>query len=160
MDLASYRGISLLSLAGKIFCTIIQTRIQKKTEETLSKSQAGFTAGRSTVDHLYSLLAEKFTEIGSPLYCCYIDYQKASDTVWQEELWKEHLGYPSKIVRLLQALYKTFKSAVRVNQELTDWFPTHTGVRQECIPSPQLCNILFELVLRLAIEDVEVGIKL
>ena len=66
----------------------------------------------------------------------------------------EHLGYPSKIVRLLQALYKTSKSAVRVNQELTDWFPTHTGVRQGCILSPQLFNILLELVLRLAIEDV------
>ena len=37
MDLANYRGISLLSLAGKVFCTIIQTRIQKKIEETLSE---------------------------------------------------------------------------------------------------------------------------
>ena len=76
MDLANYRGISLLSLAGTVFCTIIQTRIQKKTEETLSESQAGFRAGRSTMDQLFSLrqLAEKFTEIGSPLYCCYIDY--------------------------------------------------------------------------------------
>ena len=72
----------------------------------------------------------------------------------------EHLGYPSKIVRLLQVLYKTSKSAVRVNQELTDWFPTHTGVRQGCILSPQLFNILLEFVLRLAIEDVEVGIKI
>ena len=76
------------------------------------------------MDQLFSLrqLAEKYTEIGSPLYCCYIDYQKAFDTFWQERLWKamEHLGSPSKIVRLLQALYKTSKSAVRVNQELTD----------------------------------------
>ena len=38
MDLANNRGISLLSLAGKVFCTITQTRIQKKTEETLSES--------------------------------------------------------------------------------------------------------------------------
>ena len=100
MDLANYRGISLLSLASKVFCTIIQTRIQKKTEETLSESKGGFRAGRSSVDQLFSLrqLAEKFTEIGSPNYCCYIKYQKVFDTVWQEGLWKamEHLGYPSK----------------------------------------------------------------
>ena len=91
-----------------------------------------------------------------------MDYQKAFDTVWQDGLWKamEHLGYPSKIVRLLQALYKTSKSAVRVNQELTDWFPTQTGVRQGCILSPQLFNILLELVLRLAIEDMDVSIKI
>ena len=72
----------------------------------------------------------------------------------------EHLGYPSEIVRLLQALYKTSKSAVRVNQELTDWFPTHTGVRQGCILSSQLFSTLLELVLCLAIDDVEVGTKI
>ena len=128
MVLANYRGISLLSLAGKVFCTIIQTRVQKKTEKTLSESQAGFRAGRSTEDQLFSLrqLVEKYTEIGSPLYCCYIDYQKVFDTVWQEGLWKamEHFGYPSKIVRPLQALNKISESAARVSQELTDWFPT------------------------------------
>ena len=77
-------------------------------------------------------------------------------------LWKamEHLGYPSKIVRFLQALYKTSTSAVRVNQELTDWFPTHTGVRHGCILSHQQFKILLELVLRLAIEDVQVGIQI
>ena len=80
MDLVNYRGISLLSLAGKVFCNIIQICIQKKTEKPLSESQAGFTTDRSTVDQLFSLrqLVEKFTEIGSPLYCCYIDYQNAS----------------------------------------------------------------------------------
>ena len=72
----------------------------------------------------------------------------------------EHLGYPSRIVRLLRALHKTSKSAVRVNQELTDWFPIHTGVNQGYILSPQLFNILLELVLRQAIEDVEEGIKI
>ena len=72
----------------------------------------------------------------------------------------EHLSYLSKTVCVLHALYKTSKSAVQVNQELTDWFPTHTGVRQGCILSPQLFNILLELVLHLAIEDVEVGIKI
>ena len=113
MDCANYRGISLLSLAGKVFCSIIQSRIQKKTEEILSESQAGFRMGRSTVDQLFSLrqIAEKHMEIGRPLYCCYIDYQKAFDTVWQDGLWKsmEHLGYPAKIIRLLKALYKTSK---------------------------------------------------
>ncbi|XP_072016051.1 uncharacterized protein [Amphiura filiformis] len=137
--------------------------MQTRTEEILAESQAGFRPGRSTIDQLFTLrqLAEKYNEKRKPLYCCYIDYQKAFDTVWQEGLWQamRHLGYPSKTVNLLRALYGTSQSTVRVNGELTPWFTTRTGVRQGCILSPQLFNILLELVLRLAIQDEQIGAK-
>ena len=111
--------------------------MKKKTEEILSESQAGFRPGRSTADQLFSLrqITEKYNEIGKPLYFCYIDYLKAFDTVWQEGLWSamRHLGYPDKIVRLLQALYQISTSAVRVDDDITEWFKTLTGVRQGCI---------------------------
>ena len=164
LDCANYRGISLLSLVGKVFCSIIHSRMKKKTEEILSESQAGFRPGRSTADQLFSLrqITEKYNEIGKPLYLCYIDYQKAFDTVWQEGLWSamRHLGYPDKIVRLLQALYQISTSAVRVDDDITEWFRTLTGVRQGCILSPQLFNILLELVISLAIQDLNIGINL
>ena len=72
----------------------------------------------------------------------------------------QHLGYPSKIVNLLQSLYKISKRAVRVDNDLTGWFQTLTGVRQGCIFSPQLFNILLELVITTAIEDSNIGLKL
>ena len=163
LDCSNYRGISLLSLAGKVFCSILHKRMQTQTEDILAESQAGFRPGRSTIDQLFTLrqLAEKYSEKRKPLYCCYIDYQKAFDTVWQEGLWQamRHLGYSSKTVDLLRALYGTSQSTVRVNGELTPWFTTMTGVRQGCILSPQLFNILLELVLRLAIQDEQIGAK-
>ena len=64
--------------------------MKKRKEEILSESQAGFTPGRSTVDQLFTLrqITEKYKEGQRPLYLCYdIDYQKAFDTVWQEDLW-------------------------------------------------------------------------
>jgi hypothetical protein len=140
LDCSNYRGISLLSLAGKVFCSILHKRMQTRTEEILAESQAGFRPGRSTIDQLFTLrqIAEKYNEKRKPLYCCYIDYQKAFDTVWQEGLWQamRHLGYLSKIVDLLGTLYGSSQSAVRVNGELTSWFSTMTGVRQGCILSP------------------------
>ena len=54
LDCGNYRGISLLSHAGKIFALILQRRIIKKTEEILSETQAGFRPGRSTVDQLFT----------------------------------------------------------------------------------------------------------
>jgi hypothetical protein len=157
LDCGNYRGISLLSHGGKIFTHILQNRIKRKTEEILSESQAGFRPGRSTVDQLFSLrqIAEKYLERNKDVFCCYIDFEKAFDSVWQEGIWKAlaFFGFPEKIIRLLKALYSTSQSAVRVNGELTDWFTTKVGVRQGCVISPQLFNILLELVMAYATMD-------
>ena len=108
LDCGNYRGISLLSHAGKIMSIILQRRILQKTEQILSEAQAGFRPGRATVDQIFSLrqLAEKYLEKDKHLYCCYIDFQKAFDSVWQNGLWRAmaFFGYPTKIIRLLQAL--------------------------------------------------------
>ena len=164
LDCGNYRGISLLSHAGKILTTVIQRRILKKTEEIISESQAGFRPGRSTVDQLFTLrqIAEKYLEGGKKLFCCYIDFEKAFDSVWQEGVWKamRFFGFSNKIINLLKALYSISSSAVRVNGDLTEWFSTSVGVRQGCVISPQLFNILLELVMLYATHDVDIGAKI
>ena len=72
--------------------------------------------------------------------------------MWQEGIWKAlaFFGFPNKVIHLLEALYSKFQSSVRVNGELTDWFRTMVVVRQRCIISPQLFNILLELVMAYA----------
>ena len=84
----NYRGISLLRHAEKVFASVILQRIRKSTDEILSESQAGFRKGCSTIDQLFSLhlLAEKYIEFSKSLYICYVDYQKAFDSVWREGL--------------------------------------------------------------------------
>ena len=116
------------------------------------------------MDQLFTLrqIAEKHLGKNQNLYCCYIDYEKAFDSVWQEGLWKamRFFGYSNKCISLLEALYKTSASAVRVNGELTDWFKTTVGVRQGCVLSPQLFNILLEIVLLYATHDTSIGIHI
>lgn len=162
LDCGNYRGISLLSHAGKVFAIVLQQRILGRTEEILSEAQAGFRPGRSTVDQLFTLrqIIERHLEKNQEIYCCYIDFEKAFDSVSQEGLWKamKFFGYPAKYITLLQALYNKSKSAVRVNGELTDWFRTTVGVRQGCILSPQLFNILLELVMLYATHDSTYGV--
>ena len=72
-------------------------------------------------DQLFSLrqITEKYNKIGKPLYLCYIDYQKAFDTVWQEGLSSamRNKVYTDKIVRPLQALYQI---SIRVNDDITE----------------------------------------
>ena len=164
LDCGNYRGISLLSHAGKVMTIILQRRMIKKTEETISESQAGFRPGRSTVDQLFSLrqITEKYIEKGKDLFCCYVDFEKAFDSVWQEGVWKalSFFGFPAKIIRLLRSLYSKSQSAVRVNGELTDWFKTTVGVRQGCVISPQLFNLLLELAMLYATHDTTIGAQI
>ena len=84
----NYRGISLLCHAEKLMASIILWRIKPRTEEILTEAQAGFRANRSTIDQLLSLrlLAEKYMEHGKDLYICYVDFQKAFDSVWRQGL--------------------------------------------------------------------------
>jgi len=49
-------------------------------------------------------------------------------------------------------------SAVRVDGGLSDWFPTVVGVLQGCVLSPQLFNILLEVVMMLALGENDIRV--
>jgi len=161
LDCNNYRGVSLQCHCSKIFTSIILERIRKKTEEVLSEEQAGFRASRSTIDQIFTLrqLSEKYTDFSKDLYVCYIDFRKAFDSIWREGLWRvmRNMGYPEKIVRILESLYRGTFSAVRIGADITEWFETIVGVLQGCMLSPLLFNIFLEIIMAMAMKDVDAG---
>jgi len=102
-----------------------------------------------------------YFEHGKDLYICFVDFQKAFDSVWRRGLWQvmRHLGYDRKIIRLLESMYRNTSSSVRVGTkgELTNWFETLVGVLQGCVLSPLLFNIMLEVVMALALDNKEIG---
>ena len=95
---SNYRGISLLSVPGKVFTKALQQRLKRYVERVLSEEQAGFRQGRGTIDQIFVIrqLAEKYTESNNVLYNNFIDYKQAFDSVWQKGLWQvlRHYGIP------------------------------------------------------------------
>jgi len=89
MDCNNYRGISLLSHSSKVYSGIILSRLRRRTDELLAEEQAGFKAGRSTVDQIYTLrqIVEKCTEFNIEMYFCCIDFRKAFNCIWRDGLW-------------------------------------------------------------------------
>ena len=70
-DCGNYRGISLLSIAGKIFARILINRLSTHiTPEVVPEMQCGFRGNRSTVVMIFCLrqLQEKCIEQDRPLY--------------------------------------------------------------------------------------------
>ena len=90
-DVENYRGITLLSVLGKLFSRVINNRLSEWAERyfILIEAQAGFRSNMSTVDNifvLHSLISHVLNQ-GKKLYCVFIDFTKAFDYVVRDNLW-------------------------------------------------------------------------
>ncbi|KAI3355762.1 hypothetical protein L3Q82_004334 [Scortum barcoo] len=52
---SNYRGITLLSLPGKVYARVLERRIRPIVDPWIQEEQCGFRPGRGTVDQLYTL---------------------------------------------------------------------------------------------------------
>nr|XP_014350459.1 PREDICTED: uncharacterized protein LOC106705466 [Latimeria chalumnae] len=91
----NYRGITLLSIAGKIITRTLLNCLHPLAEELLPESQCGFRPSRSTTDMIFTArqLQEKCREQHKPLYMAFFDLTKAFDSVNREALWRILLKY-------------------------------------------------------------------
>ena len=66
----------------------------------------------------------------------------------------------ANLVRTTEQLYDKARNAVQMNGCIREWFRTTVGVRQECLLSPTLFNIILERIMSDALEehDGKVGI--
>ena len=152
LDCSNYRGISLLSVPGKLFMRVLLNRVKPVIATKLREEQAGFRAGRSTVDQIFSIrrIIEKRWEYGLPTYCAFVDLQKAYDSVWRRALWRVAQSYdiPGKLIKLLQSWYEGITNCVKIDGEHSRWFGQKTGLRQGCVMSPSLFNIFIDDLLK------------
>ena len=150
-DYSNFRGISLLSIVGKLFSRIILNRLVRTiVNGILPESKCGFRASRGTVDMIFSArqLQEKCKEQNLPLYQCFIDLSKTFDTVNRSTLRKIllKLGCPERFVGLIRSLHNGMKARVSFNSTLSAVISVNNGVKQGDISAPMLLNIYFAIV--------------
>ena len=87
--MGSYRGISLLSVVGKVYSEIPVDRVHKVAEGLINDEQGEFRAGKGFVDQIFTLkqIDEKAQEKKCRVYVGFMDLEKACDTVNREALW-------------------------------------------------------------------------
>ena len=160
----NYRGISLLSIPGKVFAKILDARMRQVTEGQVMEEQAGFRVGRGCRDQIFVMrqLAEKTIEKDGKMYAAFIDLEKAYDKVWREDMWRTlaTYGVSGRLLRAVKALYENSKARVRVEDELTECFEVRQGVRQGCPLSPWLFNVFLDMVAREARAQFKGGVCL
>ena len=77
------------------------------------------------------------------MFCAFIDYKKAFDSVNSLALWHKLLNnnIDGKFLKIIYNMYSIAKSCVKVGSKLLDFFTSHSGVRQDVNLSPLLFSI-------------------
>ena len=72
----------------------------------------------------------KHLEHQKELYHNFIDFNKAFDRVWHEGLWRilKEYNIDNQLIEVIKSLYDEATSAVLINENAGDFFPTTVGV--------------------------------
>ena len=135
-DPNNYRGITLISTFAKIFLLVLRNRLNLWCEENtiFNDFQFGLRNQRSTSDCIFILhsLIQKVLKQNSKMYCAFVDYEKAFDTVVRDALWFKLIdsGVSSKIVKMIKSLYSKVLAAVKLQTDVSNFFEISLGVKQ------------------------------
>ena len=108
----NYRGITILSCYGKLFTCILNNRLFNYLESLglLCEEQTGFRKGYGTVDYIFNLkcLIDLYLFRRKKLYCAFVDFRKAFDSVNRILLWQKLLrnGIDGELLIVFQNLCK------------------------------------------------------
>ena len=164
-DPGNYRGITLLSVVGKVFCKVLNNRLVHclDKEGVLHEGQAGFRVNRSCMDNVYTLneIVQGRLKEDKETYAFFLDVQKAYDTVWRDGLWLKlwDMGVKGRMWRVIKKMYEASRSAVFLEGEKSAVFRLEQGVAQGCSLSPILFSVFINDLLK-EVEQAKLGVQL
>jgi len=93
---------------------------------------------------------------------CFVDFKKAFDSISHDKLWVTmmDIGYPLHLIDMLAKLYWKQLAKVKVAGTLSEWFRVKKVVRQGCVLSPYLFNILAKMVMRETLDGFQGGLQI
>ena len=143
----NYKGITLSNCLGKLFNTILYNRLQNEIQKNivLSPAQAGFRKDHRTSDHIFTLfsLINKYIKKGKYLYTCFVDFQKAYDSIRRDSLKHklEQILIEGNFLDIITSQYSSTKVLLSYNSYVSTPFSTSIGLKQGDILSTMFFNL-------------------
>ena len=146
LDPNNYRGIKVNSVLAKVYSMVLCKRLDSFLDEnnTLQDTQIGLKKKSQIADHIFVIqsLIERYSE-KREIYMCFIDFEKAYDSVWRKGLLLKLLKQNIKglFYHQIKSMYENVMVCVKQNGSLSDFFLSGKGVKQGDVLSPLLFNL-------------------
>ncbi|MCO5546729.1 hypothetical protein L7F22_000165 [Adiantum nelumboides] len=153
MDPGTYRTIMIGPTLAKLYGAVLEEALSTlaETEGLRAPGQAGFRPSYSTIDHIFTLrcLIDQTRVKKRRLYCCFVDFRKAFDTVPRERLFRRlmDLGVGEEMIWGIYALYEHVSCRVRCPGGISDTLVSTIGVKQGCPLSPTLFGLYIDEIV-------------
>ena len=151
-EYSNFRGISLLSVVGKVYGRVLINMIREKTENVIAEVQGGFRRGRTCTDQIFIIrqICEKYLGKGKDVYFAFLDLAKVYDRVDRDAMWNvlRLYGIGGRLLRGVKSLCVGSKACVRVGNGVSEWFPVRMGLRQGCVMLPWLFRMYIDGMVR------------
>ena len=161
----NYRGITLTSIAAKIYNALLRNCIEPKIDNILRTNQNGFQRNRSTTSQILTIhrILEGVRAKNLQATILFVDFTKAFGSIHGGNMEQILLAYglPKETVVAITIFYRNTKMKVRSSDWDTEYFDIAVGVLQEDTLAPYLFIICLDYVLRTSIDKIkEIGFEL
>ena len=154
----NYRGITLTSIAAKIYNALLRNRIEPKIDNILRKKQNGFRRNRSTTSQILTIrrILEGVRAKNLQATLIFVDFTKAFDSIHRGNMEQILLAYgiPKETVAAIMILYRNTNVKVRSPDGDTEYFDIVAGVLQGDTLAPYIFIICLDYVLRTSIDKI------
>ena len=155
----NYRGITLTSIAAKIYNALLRNRIEPKIDNILRKNQYGFQRNRSATSQILTIHRnlEGVRVKSIQVTLLFVDFTKAFNSIHRGKMERILLAYglPKETIVAITILYRNTKVKVRSPDGDTEYFDIVAGVLQGDMLAPYLFIICLDYVLRTSIDKIK-----
>ena len=123
MNVPTRDGISLLSVVGKLYGTVLIKRVRAGTEYAIGEEQCGFWQGRGCMEKVFAVrqVGEKYLANRKNVFWSFMDLEKTYDTIDRHGMWQmlRVFGVGGKLLKVVQSFYVDSRVCVRVAYDLS-----------------------------------------
>jgi hypothetical protein len=124
----NYRPITILSCLGKLFTSVLNSRLNAYAEKhnVIGQEQLGFRKNYSTIDGAFILhaLTTIMNKRNKTIYTAFIDLRKAFPSIPRNLLFQKlsNINIGTKMFNVISSMYANIKSCVTLNGKTSDFF--------------------------------------